>query len=124
VAQAPLRPVGDVEVPADAPVQPLSPGVLACGQFAVAEASGAVLARAPDHWTDGCPVVVDAMAGPGPAREIRSYLDPRTGRTLHVETVAAGEPRSFAMLPAHYVDAHTETSRAAAVPITAGGEHR
>jgi N-methylhydantoinase B len=59
-----------------------------------------VLAAAPHHWTDGCPVLVETVAGDGPSHEIRSYLDPLTGRALYVEAAPSGEPRTFEMSPA------------------------
>ena len=37
------------------------PGVVQHGAVAVAEASGAPLAVAPDHWTDGCPVLIERL---------------------------------------------------------------
>jgi N-methylhydantoinase B len=95
------RPLSGVAVPEDAP-EPLYHGVVRRGRVAVAEASGAVLARAPDHWTDGCPVLVERIAGDGPPREIRSYLDPLTGRALYVEAAPVGEPRTFEMSPTHW----------------------
>jgi N-methylhydantoinase B len=84
----------------DAPPVPLYHGVVRRGTVAVAEESGAVLTEAPHHWTDGCPVLVETVAGDGPAHEIRSYLDPVTGRALYVEAAPAGEPRTFEMSPA------------------------
>jgi N-methylhydantoinase B len=107
-ADPPLRPVapgtGLRDLASAAPV-PLYHGVVQRGTVAVAEASGAVLAAAPDHWTDGCPVLVEPMPGDGPPREIRSYLDPLTGRALYVEAAPAGEPRTFAMNPKGWTDA-------------------
>ena len=69
---------------------------------AYAEVSGAPLAVAPDHWTDGCPVIVEHPWTDGPPVEYRSYLDPGSGRVLHVEAVLAGAPRSFSVQPARW----------------------
>jgi hypothetical protein len=41
----------------------------------------------------------------GPALMERSYLDPRTGRCLHVEVVPLGEPRAFEISPARWTSA-------------------
>jgi N-methylhydantoinase B len=86
-------------VPTDDPAVPLDHGVVRRGRVAVAEASGAVLAEAPHHWTDGCPLLVEPIEGDGPRLEIRSYLDPVTGRALYVEAAPTGEPRTFEMSP-------------------------
>ena len=71
------------------------------GGRAYAEASGAPLADAPDHFTDGCPVL-ESEPGPGPGIVTRTYLDPRTGHALMVEVVPAGAPRAFDVLPARW----------------------
>jgi N-methylhydantoinase B len=85
------------------PALPLYPGIVQRGSLAVAEASGAALAVAPDHWTDGCPVLTeDLWGGAGPAVTIRTYLDPATGRALHVEAVVGDAPRSFLVNPARW----------------------
>jgi N-methylhydantoinase B len=89
-------------VPAGADAEPLYPGVVQRGAVACAEVSGAPLALAPHHWTDGCPVLEWARPGPGPALVERAYLDPRTGSMLYVGTVPAGGPRPFAVLPARW----------------------
>lgn len=87
----------------DEPTLPLYPGVVQRGVVAYAEVSGAPLAIAPDHWTDGCPVLTEDLWGDaGPTVTIRTYLDPASGRALHVEAVAGDAPRSFAVLPARW----------------------
>ncbi len=78
---------------------PLYAGVVQRGAVAFAEASGAPLAVAPGHWTDGCPVLEEPFAPSEGRVTVRSYLDPATGRALYVEAVPNGEPRSFATLP-------------------------
>ena len=98
-----LVPVTDAAPDPDAPTLPLYPGVVQRGRCAVAEASGAVLAVAPGHWTDGCPVLAEDLWGDdGPAVTVRTYLDPTTGRALHVEAVVGDAPRSFAVEPARW----------------------
>jgi N-methylhydantoinase B len=69
------------------PDQPLYPGVVQRGDVACAASSGAVLAVAPDAWTDGCPTLERAVTD---MLTERSYLDPRTGRALLVEVVPNG----------------------------------
>lgn len=89
------REVGTEDL-ASAPALPLAPGVEQRGGVAVSARSGAVLAHAPAHWTDGCPVLVQAVAE---GVETRSYLDPTTGHIIHTEVATAGEPRSFESSP-------------------------
>jgi N-methylhydantoinase B len=84
------------------PDVPLYPGVTRRGRAAVAVDSAAVLAIAPDHWTDGCPVLEERRPGPGPAIVTRAYLDPRTGYILHVEVLPEGVPRAFEVRPAEW----------------------
>jgi N-methylhydantoinase B len=104
-AQAPLRQVTPARtVPAE-DAQPLFPGVLQRGAVAYAAESGAPLAVAPGHWTDGCPVLVERLWDDGPAVEYRAYLDPGSGRALHVEVALAGSPRSFTVLPDRWLAA-------------------
>jgi N-methylhydantoinase B len=96
-AATPANPA--VAAPPLAGAAPLYPGVVQVGNLAVAEATGAVLAVAPDHWTDGCPVLVDRQSASGPGVDVRAYLDPRSGRSLYVEAVPAGGARSFEVSP-------------------------
>ncbi|HZQ59562.1 MAG TPA: hydantoinase B/oxoprolinase family protein [Acidimicrobiales bacterium] len=99
------RPVEDAPPLDAASAQPLFPGVVQCGAVAYAADSGAALAVAPDHWTDGCPVLVERLWADGPGVEYRTYLDPGSGRALHVEVALAGAPRSFTVLPDRWVSA-------------------
>ncbi len=100
------KPAADQTVDVDgATGRQLFPGVVQIGNLAVAERSGAVLAVSPDHWTEGCPTLEDHRAGDGPALIIRSYLDPRTGQTLHVEAVPVGHGRGFEVMPASWTGA-------------------
>ena len=80
-------------------------GVVQRGARAISDQSGAVLAVAPDHWTDGCPVLVETRSDLGPEVHIRSYLDPVSGRALFVEAVPAGAPRSFESAPERWMQA-------------------
>jgi N-methylhydantoinase B len=73
------------------------------GRYAVAEASGAVLAVAPDNWTDGCCVLEETRPRDGATVVVRQYLDPVSGRSLYVDVVPEGSvgviescPRSWA----------------------------
>jgi N-methylhydantoinase B len=86
---------------------PLYPGVVQRGAVAFAERSGTPLAIAPDHWTDGCAVLEQPLPerGPGPEIIVRAYLDPRTGRSLYVESVPAGEGRAFEVGPKRWTEA-------------------
>jgi N-methylhydantoinase B len=108
-ATAPVRVLADDDVPSrgDDEGLPLYPGVVQVGAVAYAERSGAPLALAPAHWTDGCAVLEEPQGEPGtgPAIVIRSYLDPRSGRSLYVESVPAGSPRAFSVLPRRWTDA-------------------
>lgn len=82
---------------------PLFPGIVQRGNCAVSVRSGAVLAVAPAHWTDGCPVLEEPYGDPGAVPIVlRSYLDPATGHSLHTEVVPAGSGRSFATLPTRW----------------------
>jgi N-methylhydantoinase B len=103
-ADAPVRPLdhADLGDGGESRDLPLYPGIVQRGNVAYAEASGAPLAVAPDHWTDGCPVLERPRPGPGPAMVDRAYLDPRTGASLYVEAVPQGAPRSFEVSPARW----------------------
>ena len=86
---------------------PLFPGVVQYGGIAVAEASGARLADAPDDWTKGCACLVEPLwpEGAGPDVIYRSWLDPLTGRALHVEAVVGGEVDNFLVAPRRWTEA-------------------
>ncbi len=101
------RPQGDRQAPAsDEPSFPLYPGVAQRGNLAYAEESGQVLAESPHHWTDGCPVLEERRwPEGGPDVVFRTYLDPLTGRALHVEVALADGPRSFAVNPRRWTGA-------------------
>jgi N-methylhydantoinase B len=83
---------------------PLYPGVVNQGGVAVAEVSGAVLARSPEHWTEGCAVLVERRPEGGPEVVVRSYLDPKTGAILYAEASPAGEERGFECSPSHWTN--------------------
>lgn len=106
-AKPPVKPMpSGLTIPAGEP-QPLYPGVVQRGDIAVAEYGGAALAKAPDHWTTGCACLVEPLwpDGAGPDITYRSWLDPLTGRALHVEAVVAGEEDTFLVAPRRWTDA-------------------
>jgi N-methylhydantoinase B len=106
-AIAPVRPLPQgLPLPGGLP-QPLYPGVVQYGDFAIAEASGAYLARAPDDWMMGCACQIERRwpAGSGPDVEFRSWLDPLTGQALHVEAVVNGDTGGFQVAPRRWVEA-------------------
>jgi N-methylhydantoinase B len=89
---------------------PLYPGIEQHGDIAYATASGAPLARAPDHWTDGCPIIDELV---GKRLLIRYYLDPLTGRFLWVEALPRGKRRTMEISPKRWTEAAKSTSAAA-----------
>ena len=105
-------PIGVPSNPGQA--EPLFPGIIQRGDLAIAEQSSAALARAPDHWTTGCPCLVERRwpEGAGPNVNYRTWLDPLTGRSLHVEAVLDEEPDAFLVLPRRW-------TQAAAIPAQA-----
>ena len=107
-AQAPLRPVTaeDAAAVAGGPQAPLATGVVQRGAVAYSESTGAPLAIAPSHWTDGCPVLVNRRwPEDGPDVVYRMYLDPVSGRSLHVEAAMEGTARSFEASPLRWTSA-------------------
>jgi N-methylhydantoinase B len=106
-AHPPLRPQGERQAPQSTrvPAFPLYPGVVQQGNLAFAEATGQVLAEAPAHWTDGCPVLEERRwPADGPDVVFRTYLDPASGRALHVEVALAEGPRSFEVNPRRWTE--------------------
>jgi N-methylhydantoinase B len=89
---------------------PLYPGIEQHGDIAYATASGAPLARAPDHWTDGCPVIDEHI---GRRLLVRYYLDPLTGRFLWVDALPRGEHRTMEVNPKRWLEAARRTPAAA-----------
>jgi N-methylhydantoinase B len=86
--------------------QPLFPGVVQHGAVAVAQASGAPLAIAPDHWTDGCAVLIERLWGAdGPEVIFRSWLDPESGRALQVEALLGEDRDRFIVAPVRWTEA-------------------
>jgi N-methylhydantoinase B len=100
-AAPPARPFAGPVTATDGPSLPLYPGVVHRGGVAFASASGAPLAAAPAHWTDGCPVL-ESPPGPGPGIVTRCYLDPKSGSLLMVEAVPLGASRAFEVRPDHW----------------------
>jgi len=107
VARPARRPVAAVAGDGGAESLPLALGVVQRGSVAYAEESGTPLAVAPDHWTDGCPVIGERRWADGPEIEVRTYLDPGSGRALHVEVALADAPRSFEVSPDRWTAAVT-----------------
>ncbi|MCX7863716.1 MAG: hydantoinase B/oxoprolinase family protein, partial [Novosphingobium sp.] len=105
-ACAPAKPVpDDIAVP-DGEGVPLYPGIVQLGKIALASASRAPLAIAPDHWTEGCPMLVERCWGDsGPGVVFNSWLDPRSGRVLHVEVAIEGAERGFEVSPKRWTQA-------------------
>jgi N-methylhydantoinase B len=101
-----LKPLSRDAVAITGDPQPLYPGIVQRGGVAIAEASGAPLAIAPDHWTDGCPCLVEQRWGEdGPPVEFRTWLDPETGRALHVEAAVGDGERGFLVAPSRWTSA-------------------
>ncbi len=98
---APARkPVAANVASGDEPSLPLYPGVVQRGRLAVSERSGAVLAQAPDPWTDGCPTIHTArMTKAGIQVAVIAYCDPLTGHTLAVDSRVDDGGLSFASMP-------------------------
>jgi N-methylhydantoinase B len=84
---------------------PLYPGVAQRGRVAVSERSGAPLAVAPDHWTDGCPVLEERRRSGNLTLVVEAYLDPVTGHALCVDVRPEGAERTFTTLPTRWVTA-------------------
>jgi N-methylhydantoinase B len=105
-AKPALRPqAAQTAPPSEAPAFPLYPGVVQRGNLAYAEESGQLLAEAPAHWTDGCPVLEERRwPEGGPDVVFRTYLDPLSGRALHVEVALADAPRSFEVNPRRWTE--------------------
>jgi N-methylhydantoinase B len=112
MATAPVQPAPPVQ-PLTRPGTggaPLYPGIEQHGDIAYATASGAPLARAPDQWTDGCPIIDELR---GERLLIRYYLDPLTGRFLWVDALPRGEYRTMEISPRRWLEAANKTSAAA-----------
>jgi N-methylhydantoinase B len=103
-ARPAIRPVDDAGPASDGGVA-LYPGVVQRGADAFSEASGALLAHAPDHWTDGCPVVEEHVTAGELALVVDTYLDPRTGRALAVDVRPEGAARTFTSMPGRWAHA-------------------
>ena len=105
-ARPPAKPLTREDAATTGAPVPLYPGIVQHGHVAVAAASGAPLAIAPDHWTQGCAMLVERRwAGDGPDVVYNSWLDPETGRVLHVEVALAGAERGFEVAPRRWTEA-------------------
>lgn len=115
-AAQPSKNLSACKAPAHDEPLPIFPGVVQYGDMAIAQASGAVLARAPDHWTQGCACLVEQLwpEGTGPDVIYRSWLDPLTGRALHVEAVVGGDEDSFLVAPRRWTEATSVQAAGAA----------
>lgn len=105
-AQPARKPLSFDDIEISGEPLPIYPGVVQRGAIAIAEASGALLARAPDHWTEGCPTLTERRGdAKGPDVFYRTWVDPRTGRALHVEAVVGDAARSFEVAPTRWIRA-------------------
>ncbi len=84
---------------------PLYPGVVQRGDVAYSESSGAPLAVAPHHWTDGCPVIAEYVTHGHLDLVIETYLDPQTGDALAVDVRPVSAERTFTSAPARWATA-------------------
>jgi N-methylhydantoinase B len=101
-----LKPLSRSSLTITGDAQPLYPGIIQRGGIAIAELSGAPLAVAPDHWTDGCPSLFEARWGDdGPPVKFQTWLDPETGRALHVEASVGDSERGFLVAPSRWTTA-------------------
>ena len=106
---------GRLEAPPGAGAVPLSPGVVQAGHVAYAAESGRS-ARRRARTTGPTAARSSSSAGPtGPGVEYRTYLDPGSGRALHVEVALAGAPRSFTVLPDRWAAAASPSGPTGAV---------
>jgi N-methylhydantoinase B len=96
------------------PGHPLYPAVEQRGAFAVSTRTGAVLALAPDHWTDGCATLRERLSDEE-GIEIVTYLDPVSGYALAVDVVAQGLDRAFATLPLRWTAAGSDRQHSSPV---------
>jgi len=101
------------------PALPLYTGIVQHGDLAVAEASGAVLAIAPDNWLNGCPVLDTPIDDRGAGVVARAHLDPKSGRILFIDVIFKDEPPSLAIRPDRWV--HASASASTITPMHAGG---
>jgi len=108
-AEPPLRALSEADAVAAGMVgdtNTIYPGIIQVGRVAVSQASGAPLAIAPHHWTDGCPILRERPANRSGIDVIYDmYLDPRTGLALEVDARLDGEGRSFTTLPRRWMEA-------------------
>ena len=105
-AKPPVKPIARADSGCIGDPVPLYPGIVQNGHIAFASESGAPLAFAPDHWTDGCPLLIERRwADEGPGVVYNSWLDPETGRVLHVEVALEGEERGFEVTPERWAEA-------------------
>ena len=75
------------------------------GNVAYSEVSGAALAVAPHHWTDGCPILAERVTHGNLDLVIETYLDPLTGDALAVDVRPESAERTFTTAPARWATA-------------------
>lgn len=103
-AEPPRMPASQTGAPDKGDALPLYPGVVQRGDLAISERSGAILARSPGCWTDGCPTLVQKRrTKAGIEVAVVTYLDPFTGHALAVDSRVSGEGASFGSAPERWV---------------------
>ncbi|HXK23674.1 MAG TPA: hydantoinase B/oxoprolinase family protein [Myxococcota bacterium] len=111
-AESPAKPLRWEDVPEgwldERSAAPLHPGVEQRGGVAVSVRTGAPLAVSPDHWTDGCPVLLELFPM-GKGVEARGYLDPGSGHLLFVDVVTGEKRRTFESSPERWTKWSTPT---------------
>lgn len=101
-AQPPEHPV-DAEVVEPVDGLPLFPGIVQIGSRAVCAESGAVLAEAPNCWTQGCFTLDEENAGAnGYVVRTRSYFDPVSGLRLFHDILDGDGTSLFEFSPARW----------------------
>ncbi|MDG2002564.1 MAG: hydantoinase B/oxoprolinase family protein, partial [Novosphingobium sp.] len=101
-ANPPEKP-GFGDAPSSAQGVPLYPGVVQVGSLALSEYSGAVLARSPDCWTQGCCTLDEQDTRPsGYVVRTRAFLDPRSGRQLFKDILAEDGASLFESSPSRW----------------------
>lgn len=105
-ALRPLQWTPELRTAAEGIAQPLYVGVEQSGSVAVSARSGAPLAKSPDHWTDGCPIIHGFLPSAGEV-DVVAYLDPGSGHLMAVDVVVEGTTRSFETKPHRWIAAAT-----------------
>lgn len=109
-AKDPLHSVYEQSMVGEEKGYPLYPGVIQRGNLAISEHSGAVLAVAPGNWLDGCPVLETKIDERDGGVYMRAFMDPLTGRFLHVDVGRSGDGPSIEIRPERWVHAGLDVS--------------